>query len=835
MMPLPPSSNPSPPRPPARGLNLEALAALGLAGSGPGDADMPSITGWRILERLGTGGSAVVWKAETVPGRALAALKIPIRGDTGISARLMAEADSLRALRHPHIVRLLDAGTCPDGGPWLALEYVEGAPLSMLIPNQGYGWPEALRLFRAIASGVEYAHSQGVLHRDLKPANILLGPEGAIKVADFGLSRPVAERVVTFSLSVSGHIAGTAEYLAPECYQPDHRSGPVADIYALGVILYEILSGHPPRGAWSPVSRRQRVDIRVDDVIQKALDPDPSRRFPSVQAMLDEVNRIAGTPPRYAGTPRLTRAVRFMDAAWTLAGLFLLLGSLGMIVRLEQLGIILPLDLMGSQSERIGVYQAVLILLTVSLPFTLWQIFRLWHFRKTPLREALPSPFGLRLGTSRLAAAVILLTQALLVVAPAVFGSIAWSERCLDWIDETYAPWIRGLVITVGTDGKEALNPWDWMPEGPEYWIRERAGWLTDPAGRDFDKSLYIPGLIPRYITTLALIYLSAGVVTALSALARWWRFRKWRHSLVLPAFLFYTTRPLPEPDFWIGQEPEHRPTPWHSDGNWYTQDARATRATRILMDLLLQRSPGDVPVDESLPFLDGTLRCGNAPPASGDARRAALLDFASGLQSPHRQFRPAGKGMITLAAGSERFLYGRMAEDMSDLPDGSATGALTLLLAWGRNPDPETYLVDRLDSISLPLWSCESRALPVDEAAQWAEALMAIMRAPAPDNRPDPLREFFLPVLLWEIKDMPLTDPPVLQPPPSDALIRTFRNSQSHGSRPRLVRIPDSPTSLPGGRRRVLLEIDDRGHEAVWTADLVYTGGKWKCARLGF
>ncbi|MDB6135481.1 MAG: pknB 20 [Verrucomicrobiales bacterium] len=770
-----------------------------------------------------------------MPGGTPAALKIPIRRDSEMSARLMAEADSLRALGRPHIVRLLEAGTCPDGGPWLALEYVEGAPLSMLIPNQGYGWPEALRLFRAIASGVEYAHSQGVLHRDLKPANILLGPEGAIKVADFGLSRPVPERVVTFSLSVSGHIAGTAEYLAPECYQLDHRSGPVADIYALGVILYEILSGHPPRGAWSPVSRRKRVDIRVDDVIQKALDPDPFRRFPSVQAMLNEVNRIARTPPRYAGTPRVTRAVRFMDAAWTLAGLFLLLGSLGMIVRIEQLGITLPLDLMGPQSERIGTYQAVLVLLTISLPFALWQIFRLWHFRKTPLREALPSPFGLRLGTSDQAAAVMLLTQALLVVAPAVFSSIAWSERCIDWIDDTYAPWMRGLVLTVGSDGKEALDPWNWMPEGQEYWIRERLGWLTDPAGRDFDKSLYIPGLIPRYITTLALVYLFAGVVTVLSALERWWRFRKWRHSLVLPAFLFYTTRPLPAPDFWIGQEPEHRPTPWHPEGAWYTLDARAIRATRILMDLLLQRSPRDIPVDESLPFLDGTLRCGAAPPVSGDARRAALLDFASSLQSPHRQFRPVGKGMSTMPPPYNRFTYCRLAEDMSDFPDGSATGALILLLAGGRNPDPETYLVDRLDSISLPLWSCESRALPVAEVVQWAESLTAILRSPAPHAGEDPLRDFFLPVLIWEIKDFPLKDPPVIQPPPSDTLIRTFRNSQSHGSRPRLARIPSPPASLSGGRRRVLLEIDDRGHEAVWTADLVYTGGKWKCARLAF
>lgn len=346
----------------------------------------PEVPGWEIGLPLGEGGLGTVWKATRLSDGLTAALKVPRSENIALIERLEAEVAALRSLDHPNIVRLLESGPLENGSLYLAMEYIDGPPLSQAIPAGGFPLARACEIILQVAAAVVHSHSRSVLHRDLKPGNILLDAAGNAHVADFGLAHSVPERVQRLSLTLTGHIAGTAEYLPPEAYRSGYEPTASADIYALGVILHELLTGSPPRGAWAPVSsQKMDVDIRIDDLPQHALDPDPARRLSSVQAMLDGLNQILRSPARYAGTPRMTAPVRFMDFLWTMAGLFLCFGSFGLVVRIEKYGFGLPIDLIGTETIRIGTYQGIVLLLVIGVPFGLWQIFRLWRFPQSAL------------------------------------------------------------------------------------------------------------------------------------------------------------------------------------------------------------------------------------------------------------------------------------------------------------------------------------------------------------------------------------------------------------------------------------------------------------------
>ena len=239
----------------------------------------PQVPGWEIGAPLGEGGLGTVWKATRPADGLVVALKVPRSENISLIERLEAEAAALRSLDHPHIVRLIEAGLLDNGSIYLAMEYVDGPPLSHAIPAGGFPAARACEIFRQAATAVAHAHSRGVLHRDLKPGNILLDAAGIVHIADFGLAHSVPDRVQRLSLTLTGLVAGTAEYLPPEAYRAGYQPAASADIYALGVILYELLMGSPPRGAWAPVSSQKKdVDIRIDDLLQRALDPDPSQR-----------------------------------------------------------------------------------------------------------------------------------------------------------------------------------------------------------------------------------------------------------------------------------------------------------------------------------------------------------------------------------------------------------------------------------------------------------------------------------------------------------------------------------------------------------------------------
>jgi serine/threonine protein kinase len=219
---------------------------------------MENLTGQRIdryeiLELLGKGGMAMVYKAYDTRLERELAIKI-IRRDAfppedlhDVTKRFEREAKSLARLSHPNIVKVMDYGEY-EGSPFLVLEYFPGGTLKQKIGGP-VAWQEAARLLLPIARGVEYAHNRGVIHRDIKPANILMTEDGEPTLSDFGIAK-LFQGEKTTTLTGSGAAIGTPEYMAPE--QWTGQTGPKSDMYSLGVILYEMVTGRRPYIADTP-------------------------------------------------------------------------------------------------------------------------------------------------------------------------------------------------------------------------------------------------------------------------------------------------------------------------------------------------------------------------------------------------------------------------------------------------------------------------------------------------------------------------------------------------------------------------------------------------------
>jgi tRNA A-37 threonylcarbamoyl transferase component Bud32 len=246
---------------------------------------------FEILECLGRGGMGVVYKARQKSLNRLVALKIlaPERErDARFAGRFAKEAELLAKLSHPHIVTIHDFGET-GGLYYLVMEFVNGVNLRDLLREGKMPPEQALAIVPPICEALQFAHDHGIVHRDIKPENILLDREGRVKIADFGIAALAGD---------SAEKAGTPAYMAPEqsggASGIDHR----ADIYALGVVLYEMLTGERPTAFPVAPSRRVQVDVRLDEVVLRALAHQPERRFQSAgefHTLLGEVTREVTT------------------------------------------------------------------------------------------------------------------------------------------------------------------------------------------------------------------------------------------------------------------------------------------------------------------------------------------------------------------------------------------------------------------------------------------------------------------------------------------------------------------------------------------------------------
>ncbi len=327
------------------GLDPGELLARGLntvkPSGGPGNWVPPTpedlarlLPQYEIESLLGAGGMGAVYKGMQHDLERPVAIKImaaELSTDPQFVGRFKREARTLAKLHHPAIVAIHDFGQTSEGHLYFVMEYVDGTDLRHVLKSTGLTPDQALEVTSQICDALQYAHQRGVIHRDIKPANILLTSEGYIKLADFGLSRPVQEED-TGGLTMTNMAMGTPDYMSPEqrTGHVDHRT----DIYALGVTLYEMLTGNRPHGAFVPPSRKVQVDVRIDEVVLKALQEEPERRYSQVSELKTDLDIIRSTlpPPIVPATPAeplrprlLVPALILFVALAAIAGLLLLI------------------------------------------------------------------------------------------------------------------------------------------------------------------------------------------------------------------------------------------------------------------------------------------------------------------------------------------------------------------------------------------------------------------------------------------------------------------------------------------------------------------------------
>jgi len=258
-----------------------------------------------IMELLGRGGMGAVYKARQPGLDRLVALKIlpPDAADATFERRFAQEARALARLNHPHIVTVYDSGVV-DGLYYFVMEYIAGVNLREAIRDHQLEPRQALAIVGQVCEALQYAHDQGVVHRDIKPENILLDQRGRVKIADFGLAKLLAHDDDDASLTGTHQVMGTPKYMAPEQLEGtklvDHR----ADIYSLGVVFYELLTGELPLGRFAPPSKHATIDTRLDDVVLRALEKEPSERYQHASEVKSEVDAIAADPAPLPKAPQ---------------------------------------------------------------------------------------------------------------------------------------------------------------------------------------------------------------------------------------------------------------------------------------------------------------------------------------------------------------------------------------------------------------------------------------------------------------------------------------------------------------------------------------------------
>ncbi len=298
-----------------------ANLAQSLVGNGARPTPVPQEFGpYRLGRMLGEGGMGVVYLAERADLGSLVAIKIlrdawlsPARRE-----RFLSEQRTLAQLNHPSIARLYDADTLPDGTPWFVMEYVDGLPLTEYWGKRESTIAERLRSFRAVCEAVQHAHEHAIIHRDLKPSNILVTAEGTVKLLDFGIAKQLDSEDKSVDQTLTGLRLMTPAYAAPE----QIRGGPLGvytDVYALGVILYELLAGRPPfdfsgtspteaaaiitdrqperPSAFAKRSEGKTAWADLDVLCLTAMHKDPERRYRSIEALIRDIDHFLNGEP----------------------------------------------------------------------------------------------------------------------------------------------------------------------------------------------------------------------------------------------------------------------------------------------------------------------------------------------------------------------------------------------------------------------------------------------------------------------------------------------------------------------------------------------------------
>jgi len=256
-----------------------------------------------IIELIGAGGMGAVYKARQKGLDRIVAIKIlpeELGHDVKFALRFTREARTLAKLNHPNIVALYEFGNAAETFYFL-MEFVEGSTLRDVLVGRQLGPEPALTIVPPLCDALQYAHDNGVIHRDIKPENILISVDGSVKIADFGLSRILDSQQ---ELLTSPHqIMGTPRYMAPEQLEGTHNVDHRADIYSLGVVIYEMLTGELPIGRFATPSAKVQIDVRLDDVVLRTLEKEPQLRYQRASHVKSDVQSITSAEnPAFAKT-----------------------------------------------------------------------------------------------------------------------------------------------------------------------------------------------------------------------------------------------------------------------------------------------------------------------------------------------------------------------------------------------------------------------------------------------------------------------------------------------------------------------------------------------------
>ena len=261
-----------------------------------------------IIELIGAGGMGAVYKARQSGLDRLVALKIlpeEFGHDVKFALRFTREARTLAKLSHPNIVSVYEFGNVEDTYYFL-MEFVDGSTLRDVVKAGQLAPEHALAIVPHLCDALQYAHDKGIVHRDIKPENILIAVDGSVKIADFGLSRILGNESQQEMLTGTHQVMGTPRYMAPEQLEGsrgvDHR----ADIYSLGVVFYEMLTGELPIGRFAAPSKKVEIDVRLDEVVLRTLEKEPQRRYQHASQIKSDVQSITST-----SDPALARTVAY--------------------------------------------------------------------------------------------------------------------------------------------------------------------------------------------------------------------------------------------------------------------------------------------------------------------------------------------------------------------------------------------------------------------------------------------------------------------------------------------------------------------------------------------
>jgi tRNA A-37 threonylcarbamoyl transferase component Bud32 len=319
---------------------LEAAATVASTTAGgrhtppPAVADIaPHFPDLEILELLGAGGMGAVYKARQPQLDRFVALKIlshDLAGDPAFVERFNREARVLARLSHPNIVGVHNFGTT---GPYcyLTMEFVDGVNLRQAMRAGRFTPTESLAMVEHLCAALKFAHEEGILHRDIKPENVLIDSKGRVKIADFGIAKLVGEpRQGDFTLTLQGAVLGSPHYMAPEQIETPGDVDQRADIYSLGVVLYELLTGELPIGRFALPSEKAAVDARIDAIVLRTLEKERQARFQTAEEVRTEVEAVAKNPAAAPGTGFSGEAAvaRFSLTAAILTALSLVLVAL---------------------------------------------------------------------------------------------------------------------------------------------------------------------------------------------------------------------------------------------------------------------------------------------------------------------------------------------------------------------------------------------------------------------------------------------------------------------------------------------------------------------------